>query len=170
MSGINRYFKENHRLFDTEELPNGHLDRFENRLDSLHKKSVNFGFKKYIAVAASVVLLIASINILTIGFNRLNQSSNYLLVNASPEIQEAERFYKNEINAKIKIITHQKNTDNSLLSDIKEMNDYLQNIQEDIEQNPTDSRVIYTVLNSYITQIELLDEIIEQTKSINTQL
>jgi hypothetical protein len=108
--------------------------------------------------------------VLLLGNEKLNQTSEYLLLNASPEIQEAERYYKNEMEAKIKLITHLENTDNTLLSDLEELNVHWQNIQKDIDQNPTDSRVVSAVLNTYIAQIEWLDGLIEQKTKLNAQL
>jgi hypothetical protein len=154
--------KLNHISFhEDEELPIGHMQRFEKKLDyELHKKKFQLNINN-LAVAATIAILFAAGVLLLQNF-KTKQSSKLLLATYSPDLAETEKYYRNTLNNRIKTIQERENIDMEINTEIKEFQESLKNLKGDMKINPGDERLVNAYLGLYQTQIELLDNIIEQ--------
>jgi hypothetical protein len=145
-----------------EDLPIGHLQRFEKKLElELHTNSFIYKYR-FIAVAASIIIILTS-GLLFLNHFESKKTPYLLLANYSPDLAETEIFYSNILNTRIRTIHTRKETQIELSDEIKEFHESLKAISSDMKINPGDERLVDAFFNAYQTQIDLLDNIIEQT-------
>lgn len=143
-----------------EELPSGHIRRFENKLlNNLHgNKKATSSYLIY-AIAASVMLVLSlSIFILS----ERNPENKMLLSEENSEIIETEHFLQNEISqrlAKIETLTTEPEQTLNFKNDLKEIDNSLVSLSEDLKQTPGDQRIVNAIINTYRLKIETLDNI-----------
>jgi hypothetical protein len=144
-----------------EDPPSGHLQRFKKKLESeLHQSRFVFEIR-YFVVAVSIIILISS-GILSINNYQNKKPLKLLLANCSPDLAETEKYYNNVLKNKMKTISDKKKKDFELTFEIKEFNETLRTISSDMEINPGDERLVDAFFALYQTQIDVLDNIIEQ--------
>jgi hypothetical protein len=148
-------------FLEEQDLPIGHFQRFENKLDKEFHSRKNIP-KLSILIAAASILIFITIGTLIINNFRARHSSKLLLAKYSPDLAETEKYYKNTLNNKIKTIREHDNIDLELNSEIKEFQESVKTLSSDLKINPGDERLVNAYLGLYQTQIELLDTIIEQ--------
>ncbi|MBN2524287.1 MAG: hypothetical protein JXB24_13530 [Bacteroidales bacterium] len=157
---IEDIIQNNRDLFE-EDLPEGHLKRFENKLNTASDESRRTVLNKLLVAAASVVVII------TIGFIIMLTSdsfsaNDYLLANITPELYEAEAYYQNKIHQKMDILSNQNNVDKSILKDLREIDKSFDTIKKDLDKNPGDERLISAILSTYQIKLDLINEILER--------
>lgn len=142
------------------ELPTGHQLRFESKLQSqLHSHRKSPTIYLLYAIAASILLLIC-LNIFI--FSDFNSSPELILVQENAEIIETEQYLQNEILQRLAVIEDLKiepEKSGNFKNDIKEIDESLDKLKDDLEQAPGDQRIVDAILNTYILKIETLDNI-----------
>jgi hypothetical protein len=148
-------------FIEDEDMPSGHLKRFERKLDhEFNKKDLLFNFKTLIAAASIIALF--TLGILTASNFKKQSSGQLMLAKYSPDLAETEKYYRNTLNTKIKTIRNTNKIDTDLNLEIKEFQESLKSLSGDMIINPGDERLINAYLGLYQSQIDLLDNIIEQ--------
>jgi len=144
-----------------ENPPEGHLKRFEEKLDAnLHRKKITLRpWQGYAAVAITGIILLFSI----LYSEPETCSGGNILSNTDEEYVEAEFFLIQEIDHRIGIIDtliiDEQQAEN-LLADISEIDYSLCKLKKDLVEAPGDQRIINAVLNTYMLKIEALDYIV----------
>jgi len=162
-------FKELQGQFDINEPQIGHFKRFEARL-SQNKKS-KFNFRKPLAIAASLLLLI-SFGWPYIFGNSLD------LKDVSPKMATTQAYFTSVINQELKIIDKKTTANNKkIISDalhqIKLLESAYKKLGVQLKESDENNRIIYAMINNYQKRIAILKSVltrinkIKETKNIN---
>jgi ribosome-binding factor A len=164
--------RKNRDLFDGAEPSEGHFDRFQSKLASLHEGDMRQG-KKYpsgrlFRVAAVIAVLLG----LSITYYMIDPSINSNHVTASilpQEIQEARMYYDKLAEEKLQKINNcaastseasyiQKVVDNEITildsSSVK--------LENELQNDSQNERLINALLRNYKTKSDLLDDILKR--------
>ncbi|MBN1950100.1 MAG: hypothetical protein JW801_02800 [Bacteroidales bacterium] len=161
-------FNELRKYSTVEEMPEGHLERFERKLDmELYPKRIS-AYLKYFAVAATLILLLG-VSLLVYFSLQDFDGSRQKYSPQQPEMLEAELYYQSEIDARLEILSANPIVEKELIAELGTPDNALFQIKEDLYQNPDDSRLIHAVMESYQSRIEVLDRIIEQIEMYENQ-
>ncbi len=154
--------QKNKAFFD-DDLPEGHNQRFLDKLDSSLHETKKSRLNIYLAVAASIVFLL-SVSYIVLLSSNIFTPDNDLFAGMTPELYETEEYYKNEIIQKMEILSNQDAIDQDVMSDLKDIDKSFRNIKKDLRVNPGDERIISAVINTYQIKLDLLNEILDRIK------
>jgi len=171
MKPVDDFIRDNRELFSTDDPPEGHLDRFYDKL----KASGNPGKARTLWV----VLKVAAVLVIGLFLSVLVYEGFSLYRTAlgedsclNKELCEAEDFYSKQAETyyhqieKMPFINDPQ-TRKEILKELREMDAQVAGMKEDLKQNPNDERIIHTIINYYQEKIDLMDMIIART-SIST--
>jgi hypothetical protein len=149
--------------FYKKDLPPGHIERFEQKLDKVYLNPKNNRSVNILMIAASILFFISTITVILINM-KYSLPDKQIFTMTTPEINEAEQFYIGAISEKIDILNKKQIMSSDLSSDLKEIDKTMKTIKKDIAQNPGDDRLISAVINVYQTKLDLLDDYIAHTR------
>ncbi len=169
MKNLENYIKKNLSEINSFDLPDGHLERFHNKL----RKSKPVSRIYWYSLAAGILLLV-SLSV----FINYEQSQNSPVVNQeqiislsdiSPQYKEVEEFYRKDLYKKInefqqlncKIDPEQKEM---VDRELQELDEVYRSLQKELKINRSDERIINAMINNYQYKIEFLELVIEQIK------
>jgi hypothetical protein len=169
MSSLDEFIKSNKEQISSFDLPDGHLNRFEKKLNKKKPGSKIYWF----SIAAAVVLLV-SLSV----FIRYEQLQTKEIINTerlislgdvSPQYKEVEEFYRQDLYRKINefqqlncnINPEQKEM---IDEELQQLDKVYQSLQKELKQNRSDKRIINAMINNYQYKIEFLELVIEQIK------
>ena len=158
----------------------GHFDRFEAKLNGLHKKN-RFTFNVVWKVAAAVIFVLLATNQAFI-YMSPNQQGSLLtafnkneatLSSVSPEYEEVEFYYTNAINVGLNQ-WNTLNTDGFISNEEQEMMDdelrefeaRFKALQEDLAANPKDERVVNAMLEYYQAKLSVINIIVNKLEEV----
>jgi hypothetical protein len=158
----------------------GHFDRFEAKLNGLHKKK-RFTFNVVWKVAAAVIFVLLATNQAFI-YMSPNQQGSLLtafnnneatLSSVSPEFEEVEFYYTNAINVGLNQ-WNTLNTDGFISNEEQEMMDdellefeeRFKALQEDLAANPKDERVVNAMLEYYQAKLSVINIIVNKLEEV----
>jgi hypothetical protein len=176
---IEKIIIENLERFDEFEPNAGHFDRFEARLNKLHKKPViTFGIVW--KAAAVLVFALMAVNQGSIYFSKDNspifgfrKSSEISLASVSPEHKETEFYYTTAINegmtqwdrfAKEGLVTAEEQK--ALEHEMEEFEKIYKNLQNDLKANPGDDRIVNAMIEYYQAKLNVINMIINKLQEI----
>ena len=172
MSDIEKQIKEQRLLLDSDRPREGHEDRFRQKLERLPlgRPVRRIRFRHAIQVAASVVLILTSA-ILLIN----NKSGNKLAQKDIPAaVMEAEFYYTSQVDARYDEISGFDFGDAEekamLLEELKDLENYHQQLMKDLEANPDDNRVVSALIRHYQLKLEVMDQIITQLNQVKSAI
>jgi len=171
MSLLEDKIRKNRDLFDGAEPSDGHFNRFQDRLESLHEASprhMSRYAKRLIMVAAVIVILLG----LSVTYYLVDPSSNTNPVAAGTlpqEIQEARMYYDKLAEEKLQRINQcasssseasyiQKVVDN----EIELLDSNSVKLEEALQDDNQNSRLINALIRNYKTKSDLLDDILNR--------
>ncbi len=165
---------KNLERLNEEEPLDGHFERFEARLDKEAKKKT-IPFKMVLRVAAIVVFAFLAVNQAIIYLSPDDVEVRNLSA-ISNEYSEVEFYYTNAIQGGLAqweelgsagLLTDQ---DKQIMEDeLKELDELFKKLQEDLNANPNDERVINAMLEHYQTKLNLINLIISNLREVKTQ-
>lgn len=167
MERFNDYIASNRKLFDDEELLEGHMDRFQLKMKQRNDTSL---FRVTVTAAASVVLILALTATLGLINNRqyLPDFANAILgsKDTSSQIYDLDNYYYSQLLRKYKAIEKLAyNSDPTVKPEVKLMIDEFElekmQLQSDLSQNPRKEYVVSAIVQSYQVRMEALDRIQE---------
>lgn len=170
-------------LNDNEPL-DGHFARFEEKLNKQHKRKRKITFNVVWKVAAVIVFVLLAGNQALIYFSPNksglfmsdNKKSNISLSSLSSEYKEVEFYYTSSINSGIEQWNKLKNQ--GLISEEEqemmneELNDFEtlhKNLQQDLQLNPNDERVINAMLEYYQAKLSVINLIVDKLNDVQKQ-
>jgi hypothetical protein len=160
---IEEIIHKNIDSFYNEDIPDGHFERFEQKLNNAFPNSQNNNSIRILMIAASILFFISTLTVILIN-TKYTMPDKLILSNVTPEIYETEQFYMNAISEKINILTVKRKMTSELNSDLKDIDKTIMSIGKEIALNPGDERLICAVINVYQTKLDLLDDIIVHTR------
>lgn len=168
MNSLEDYIKQNRAAFDTQEPPEGHMDRFLNRLPKQKNKTILY--LRTIA-AAAVVTLLVTLSGLYVYDNWIDSQKSVLptLADAGMEYAEAEAYFISTINHHEQMINQLSEGDlqqerELFKQEMKVMDSLYVQLQHDLQTNPDDPRVINAMINHYQIRIKVMQRIVVQLK------
>jgi len=168
---LEKIFKELENQFDVEEPNIGHLDRFEAKLNKGKKPTVLFKLWPFIAIAASIIL------ILGVWLGASFSNSGMELASISSEMGETQNFFTATIEKELATIEKERNPDTEqLITDGLQQLDILEKqyimLTLELKQSTADKRIIYAMISNFQQRIEVLKSLliqIEDVKQLKTQ-
>lgn len=168
---LDNIFKNLEHNFDTETPNTGHKTRFLNKLNNQNnialksKKNNNNFWKPFIAIAASVAILITLFTITP------QTNSQYDLANVSPKMAETQDFFTAAINEELQKLKKEslpeaKNLIQDALKQIQILETNYQSLKIDLNESGEDNRVIYAMISNFQNRIDILKDTLTQIENI----
>lgn len=184
MDKLDKIFKEQRDAFDEEPLE-GHLKRFEAKLEQYHSRK-KFSLKSwpFLKIASVVIIVLLSANLVV--YLIPHKKAKYVPQYANTELNETAHFYTVKINSGIAQLNQM--ADQGIGSEqeltivkkeLDEMDQQFQDLQKEYSKNPDDERVVNALIGYYQTKLDIINTIktdLENIKSFknnnheNTQL
>ena len=162
MDAIQKKIAEMSVLVD---LPEGHQQRFEKKLYS-RMNVKNSRMVIFYAIAASILLFFC-LNITQLLNIKSAPTPNLILSHESEETIETEQYLQSEISNRISQLNSMKLKKEQVKiinNDIRDIDQSLNNLKEDLKEAPGDQRIVNAVINTYIIKLETLDNIMHLIK------
>ncbi len=160
-NNLENIFKDKKGEFDFAEPNMGHFDRFEAKLKNNSTAKVKKTSWHWLAVAASILLLI--------GFwlGKQNNSNGYDLADVSPKMEETQNFYLASIHKEIEEIKSQQTPENQKIIDdafdqLKILESSYQKLTVELKESSEDKRVIYAMIANFQNRLEVLQNLMIQ--------
>ena len=172
-SDIEKLIREQRLLLDSDRPREGHEQRFLQKLESLPKQVPHrrIPFRHAIQVAASIAIIVTSAVLLVRNQKNSQMASRQELPAA---IMEADFYYASLVNARYDEIKDFEFTDQEekdlLLWELKDLEDYHQQLMKDLEANPDDERVVNALIRHYQLKLEVMDQIIRQLNQVKSEI
>jgi hypothetical protein len=171
MSMLEEKIRKNRDLFDGADPTEGHFDRFQSRLDSLHEvrtlQSSRFS-GKFFRIAAVIVVLLG----LSVTYYIIDPSSrtNQLAANTLPqEIQEARMYYDKLANEKLLKINECASSTSEAsyiqkvaVNQMTQLDSNSVKLEQQLQDDQGNTRLINALLRNYKTKSDLLDDILNR--------
>lgn len=159
--------------------PEGHFERFEEKLAKQHNKRT-FSMNVVWKVAAAVIFVFLAVNQGIIWFSADEEQPQFTtsreqvsLASVSDEYEEVEFYYTNAINSGLNqwermasegLITEEEQQ--MMDTELAEFENVYQKLQNDLAANPNDERVINAMLEYYQTKLSLINMIVNKLEEV----
>lgn len=165
---LDKWFEEQRDCFDLAEPNDGHRERFLDKLNANTQETKVISLAQWwkpLAVAASIVLIV----MVTL-WPAQDQASKDLAA-VSPEMAKTEDFFTVAIEQELYKINEQRTPQTKqLVQDALTQLEILENdyesLREDLAISGDDSRVIHAMITNFQNRINLLNDVLEEIKSI----
>ncbi len=168
---INDLFEGLQDQFDIETPNADHEKRFlaklknqQHNVVTLEKKQ-GFNWKPFLAIAASVVL------ILTLFVGNQSQEDVYDLASVSPEMEETQDFFTSTIEQELTKLENVNSPQARVLAAdavkrIELLEREYESLKEDLKTSENDKRVIYAMISNFQNRIDILQTVLLQIENI----
>ncbi len=170
------YIRGNLDKFNIEEPPDGHFERFAEKLGGLTLRRTQ-PWLMALRIAAIVLLGVVVSYAAVREFNlfRLNSNKLYYGVSSGPEFNEAIQYYTAQLNIsynKIKNLRFDNDPKEKqmVLKELSDMDKQVLVMEKDLKQNPDDERVVHAIINFYQVKIEMMEMIITRTQQSSSSI
>lgn len=168
---LENIFKNLENQFDIEEPSIGHFNRFEAKLNKTSAPKKSFKLFSYVAVAASIVLLLG------VGLGTSFSNSGMELATISPEMEETQSYFVSIIKNELTTIENERNNDteqliNDAFLQINKLENQYQKLTLELKESTEDKRIIYAMILNFQQRIDILKNLliqIENVKQLKTQ-
>lgn len=168
---INELFKNLENQFDVEVPNSGHQERFLSKLKQtdtivLHETKKRFNWKPFLAIAASVVLL------LSVFIGTREEEPSYELASVSPEMEQTQNFFNSVITEELeKLQVFDSPIAKSVIEDamerITELEKEYKALKNDLRTSGNDKRVVYAMIQNFQSRIDILQTVFNQMEDIH---
>jgi len=171
MSMLEEKIRKNRDLFDGAEPPEGHLSRFQSKLDSLHEvasRQDSWYSGKFFRIAAVIAVLLG----LSVTYYLIDPSynSNQLAANTLPqEIQEARMYYDKLAEDKLQKINECAASTSEasyiqkvVVNEITILDSSSVQLEQQLQNDKENKRLINALIRNYKTKSDLLDDILNR--------
>ena len=175
MKTIDDIIRNNKDFFEDSEPSDGHLERFNRKLEmrfqiSAPKRSI----VPYLLRAAVVTLLVTLSSLWTWDHFIRTGSTRMTLSDVSPQYKEVENYYMHQVSmVEGEIVDIDLNNDSEqktmLLKEMKSMDSVYISLQKELKTNPDDERIINAMIEHYQTKLEVMTYIVTQLKTIRNE-
>jgi len=164
MQNLEQFFKNKPGVFDVDELPDGHFERFAAKMAAAQNQSKpRFTILKFAAILIAFLML---------GFAggyvyQQNQHKQVALGNISPEYQEVEQFFQSSVSQKIDQLKKMdcdlgRKALHDALAEFKRIDQEYADLQNNFSQNAEDERVISAMISCYQSKLDILSRMLTQ--------
>jgi len=172
MNNLEKRILDNRNEFNHAEPPEGHFQRFKQRLDQQRSRR-KIVLPSYLRIAAVVAIIsVSSIFIYEYFRSGSYAGSHYSFGMLSKEYQEVEDYFIQTINAKYseleKFNFEDPDQKEIILKELREMDILYKRLQEDFKNDPNNQRIIHAMILHYQQKIEIMNNIVIQLEEINS--
>ncbi len=172
MEPLNDFIRHNLASFNTDEPPEGHLERFYAKLRYSEKRVRPLLINTWFKIAAVLVIGFFIFALMFAGYKlyKANHADDQCL---NAELCEAEDFYSKQIEyyfRKIEKLPGGPQLHEGIINEFIEMDTQVEELKTDLKQNPYDERIIHSIINCYQEKIGLLNLIIVRTNISGKQV
>jgi hypothetical protein len=171
MSLLEEKIKQNREMFDGAEPSEGHLRRFQARLDFQRDDAA--GGKKYqwgrFLRVAAVVIVLLSISVIYYLVNPIDRSSSLNASTLPQEVQEARMYYNKLTKEKLQQINECASSGSEAsfiqkvaLDEINTLDSSSIELEKQLQGDSQDQRLINALIRNYKTKSDLLDDILNR--------
>lgn len=158
---LHTFFSEND--FDFQEPHQGHLERFERKLNS-GKSEQKFSWK-WLSVAASIVLVIG----FYLGSN--HQKNQMDLADVSPKMEEVQDYFVRTINHELRTLEQNRNLDTETvieqaLNELEDLEESYNMFLTELNNDGNQTKVINAMIKNYQQRLQVLENVLEQIEQI----
>ncbi len=170
MNSIEDFIRENKEMFMNNEPPEGHFDRFEERLKKMQRTNKIRLITRISSIAAIGLLLItSSIFIYDRYFDR--EPLMLTLGDISPEMQKVEYYYTSQVDrlsVGLDSLSEgsQDNLKKMMADELAEMDSIHKELQKKLGSNPGDDRVVNAMITYYQTKLGMMKSFLETLTQI----
>ncbi len=169
MKELETLFENKH--WDIEQPDTGHRNRFSVRLQeqqNVPKKTSTINYWKYLAIAASIVLLI------TVYIPTSVDKSSKNLAEVSTEMADVENYYNSSIQHSVKLLGKQNNTEHKIIiteaiNEVQRLEKDYQKLSTDLFENTDSPKIIQVMILNLQQRLDVLQRAKEQIEYINQQ-
>jgi hypothetical protein len=175
MKNIEEIIRENRSIFEDKDPIDGHLDRFNWKLEKrLHSNASKRSIVPYLLRAAVVTLLVTLSSLWTWDHFIRTDKVTMALGDVSPQYKEVENYYVHQVNlmegelqsADFGTSPEQKL---SFQKELRSMDSTYVQLQKELKANPNDERIINAMIEHYQTKLEVITYIVNQLKAIRNE-
>lgn len=173
---LEQLIRDNRSLFD-EDAPEGHFERFQQKLNKEPIPIRKNRKKLFLQIAAAVAFVLLLGNQVRMYLQMpADKQESYSLASVSSEYGEAEFYYTSAIDQGME--QWNKLMDDGMISleeqqmmqqEIDEFETTYQKLQQELKANPGDERVVNAMLELYQTRLSIIHLIIEKLENIKKQ-
>jgi hypothetical protein len=170
MDTLEDFIKENKEMFMNIEPPEGHFERFGEKLNQLRRRNRMRVIYRVSSIAAIGLLLIASsIFVYDRYFDRKIVMMD--LGDVSPEMQKVEYYYTSQIdNLAVGLdslsVGSQEEIQKMMKDELSEMDSIHRELQKKLGGNPGDERVVNAMITYYRTKMEMMKSFLQTLNQI----
>lgn len=175
MKNIDELIRKNRDLFEDQEPMEGHLDRFNWKLEKrLHSTATKRSIVPYLLRAAVVTILVTLSSLWTWDHFIRTDKGEMTLGDVSPQYKEVENYYVHQVNLMEGELLNVDFANNAEQKEVlkKEMNSmdsvYTQ-LQKELKANPNDERIINAMIEHYQTKLDVMTYIVNQLKAVRKE-
>ena len=173
MKNIEDIIRENKDVFDSSEPIEGHLDRFNWKLEKrMHSVATRKSIVPYLLRAALVTLLVTLSSLWTWD-HFIRSDKGMALGQVSPQYREVENYYVHQVGLIEGEIKNANFGDNpsqkaELEKELNSMDSTYVQLKKELKANPNDERIITAMIEHYQTKLEVMNFILDQLKAIRS--
>ncbi|WP_151894456.1 hypothetical protein [Patiriisocius marinistellae] len=174
-NSIENILKNDNGQFDVEKTPQGHQNRFFEKLKAQEEvitiKNKKVTWWKPLTIAASFAVLF-TVGSLFFNDNTVPQEAE--LASVSVEMQQTQSFFTTAINEELKTLKSYNDPElkeiiNETLTEIEALEAQYKILKVDLLQSGNDKRVVTAMIANFQNRIELLQEVINTIEDIKNQ-
>jgi hypothetical protein len=170
MKTLDDFIQENKAMFMNNEPPEGHFERFGQKLKQAHKRrKINLLVRISSIAAIGLLLITSSIFIYDRYFDRQPELLNISDIN--PQMQKVEFYYTSQIEQfsagldSLSSVTQEK-TRKMMSDELAEMDSIHRELQKKLGNNPGDQRVVDAMITYYQTKLGMIKSFIQSLNQI----
>ncbi|NJL76369.1 MAG: hypothetical protein HC892_16475 [Saprospiraceae bacterium] len=160
---LEQFILDHKASFDVETPSLNNWHQIEKQLEQQARKVRYLQVRKYVLMAAAIVGLLFTGGLIGTFLMSTNEQvvAEVSLENIAPELAETEVYYQQQIANKTKMLVALQQ-DTSVLSDIKEIDIFLEELKAELINTPKETQelVIYNIIKSYQTKLEILERVL----------
>jgi hypothetical protein len=175
MKNIDDIIRENKGHFDMKDPIDGHLERFNWKLEKrLHGKATQRSIVPYLLRAAVVTVLVTLSSLWAWDQFIRTDNKGMALGDVSPQYREVENYYVHQVNmmeGELQNVDFGNNPEQKVMlqNELKSMDSTYVQLQKELKANPNDERIINAMIEHYQTKMEVLSYIVDQLKAIRNE-
>ncbi len=161
---VEAFIEDNKAAFDTE-IPNlkiwAQIDKTINR--TAERRHILRVWLLRSAAAIALLIIGATAGVFMMG-KRADTLVEKQLEQLAPNFQKTEKYYNQQVQAKLTQLASYENTDPSVLSDLKQIDMVQEELKAELENAPTSTReeIVRRVIDNYKIKIGILERVLEQ--------
>lgn len=160
MNSLEDFIKENKEMFMNNEPPEGHFERFEERLRQMQRRN-RIRFVSRITSIAAIGLLVIASSIFIYDRYFIREPFMLNLRDVNPQMEKVEFYYTSQID-QLSFGLDSLSSDNQediqkmMTNEIAEMDSIHRELQKKLGSNPGDQRIVNAMITYYQTKLEMM--------------